>query len=67
MYFKRVEPPRGSVNKLLLLLSSIIIIGCKKGKTPQLKTEKILALTARSFLVFITRSDWRETYFDLLS
>ena len=72
MYFNREKPPSsGSVNKpllfIIIIITFIIIIGCKKGKVPQLKTEKHLALTATSFLVFITRSDWRETYFDLLS
>ena len=61
MYFKREEPTSGSVNKLLLLSS--IIIGCKKGKAPQLKTKKHFSIDGKKFLF----SDWWETYFDLLS
>ena len=41
----------------------MIIIGCKNGNAPQLKTEKHFSIDGN----FITRSDWRETYFDLLS
>ena len=51
MYFKREEPPRGSFNKLLLLLSSIII-GCKKGKAPQLKTDKHFSIDGKKFISF---------------
>ena len=51
MYFKREEPPRGSVNKLLLLLSSIII-GCKKGKVPQFKTDKHFSIDGKKFISF---------------
>ena len=50
MYFKREEPPSRSVNKRLLL--SIIIVGCKKGKTPQLKTEKHFSIDGEKFLSF---------------
>ena len=52
MYFKREEPPRGSVNKLLLLLLSSIIIGCKKGKAPQLKTDKHFSIDGKKFISF---------------
>ena len=51
MYFKREEPPSGSVNKLLLLSS--IIIGCKKGKAPQLKTKKHFSIDGKKFLFLI--------------
>ena len=52
MYFKSEEPPSRSVNKLLLLLSSIII-GCKKGKAPQLKTDKHFSIDGKKFLFLI--------------
>ena len=50
MYFKREEPPSGSVNKLVLLSS--IIIRCKKGNAPQLKTEKHFSIDGKTFLSF---------------
>ena len=53
MYFKSEEPPSGSVNKLLLLSS--IIVGCKKGKAPQLKTEKHFSIDGKKFLSFLLR------------